>query len=437
MKQQYYDPWAQVGQSLNDATFKYLSTRPNPQDAAYKDAQIRAIDAQIQSSKANTGKTGLENQILQNQLDASGAVGDIFKQIYGNYAPPAPSKEFVGPMPVMDSAPPEVRKQTFEQNLPALITSALRMSPDGKNLGTINRALAGAGGATPETMSNMMLGAGDSYESTPVGYGKKLESDPSGSGGATGANIRAYMDASKANGRPVSYDQAWREMYGGAVKMGGQVNPETGSYEAIPGFNKVKSDTSQYVAEGTDTGKLNVERSANYTKAESALNSFKMDSKIVNQNIDDALNLIKNSSTATGYGSYLTLGGALPGDRRELDNYLNTIKSSIGFDKLQTMRENSPTGGALGQVSDSENKLLQAVRGALDPLQEKQLVKNLGVIKGLYPTVLAEKERAFRQDYGNRQPFGGNPQASGEAIPTGGNIGTNVNANGIKFLGFE
>ncbi len=99
------------------------------------------------------------------------------------------------------------------------------------------------------------------------------------------------------------------------------------------------------------------------------------------------------------------------------------------------MRENSPTGGALGSVSDFENRLLQAVNGAMDPKQETQLVENLNVIKQLYPQVMQERKRAFEQDYGNVQPLGNNPQAPQENIKPGGNIGTNTGSP--KFLGYE
>lgn len=53
-----------------------------------------------------------------------------------------------------------------------------------------------------------------------------------------------------------------------------------------------------------------------------------------------------------------------------LKNRLETIKANIGFDRLQAMREASPTGGALGPVSDFENRLLQAVMGSLEQAQD-------------------------------------------------------------------
>lgn len=48
-----------------------------------------------------------------------------------------------------------------------------------------------------------------------------------------------------------------------------------------------------------------------------------------------------------------------------LNTYYETLKAKIGFNELNKMREASPTGGALGQVTERELSFLQAVRGKL------------------------------------------------------------------------
>ena len=155
-------------------------------------------------------------------------------------------------------------------------------------------------------------------------------------------------------------------------------------------------------AGATETAKLDAKREANFTKAQSALTGFKQQADLVSGTIDKAINLIGPYST--GYGAMLS---GLPNtDARALRNYLDTIKANVGFDKLQQMREASPTGGALGQVSDTENRLLQAVNGAMDPMQSGQLKENLESIKTLYQQLLVERQKAFQQDYGNQ---GGQP----------------------------
>jgi hypothetical protein len=92
----------------------------------------------------------------------------------------------------------------------------------------------------------------------------------------------------------------------------------------------------------------------------------------------------------TGIGSWLSW---VPGTTaRNLDATLNTIKANIGFDRLQQMRENSPTGGALGQISDRENKLLQSVFGSLEQAQdEATFLYNLNRLEETYMDIVHGK----------------------------------------------
>lgn len=157
----------------------------------------------------------------------------------------------------------------------------------------------------------------------------------------------------------------------------------------------------------TQQGRNVADKQAGFGKAQTALNNFKQQATMVVDNVDKAIATI--SPWSTGYGNFLA---NMPNtDARKLENYLTTIKANLGFDKLQAMREASPTGGAIGQVSDFENKLLQAINGALDPQQADQLLENLQVIKQLYPQVIAERESAFQRDYGQngtaQTPTGG------------------------------
>lgn len=72
--------------------------------------------------------------------------------------------------------------------------------------------------------------------------------------------------------------------------------------------------------------------------------------------------------------------GAIPNipgsDAANAQAKLDTLKSKVGFGVLQNMRNNSKTGGALGSVSDVEQKLLQSNLAALDKAQSYQEYKN-------------------------------------------------------------
>ncbi|MFA6897249.1 MAG: hypothetical protein WCQ96_03115 [Patescibacteria group bacterium] len=96
------------------------------------------------------------------------------------------------------------------------------------------------------------------------------------------------------------------------------------------------------------------------------------------QSVDNLLG--KVSVFTTGYGSLLS--GIPTTDARNFKAELETLKSNIAFSELTAMREASKTGGALGQVSDREGKLLESALGALDTGQSPEnFKKNLQQIK--------------------------------------------------------
>ncbi len=69
----------------------------------------------------------------------------------------------------------------------------------------------------------------------------------------------------------------------------------------------------------------------------------------------------------------------------DLQQRLLTLKANLGFDRLQQMRDASPTGGALGQVAVQELQALQATVGSLELGQSKaELQQNLNKIENHY-----------------------------------------------------
>ena len=63
-------------------------------------------------------------------------------------------------------------------------------------------------------------------------------------------------------------------------------------------------------------------------------------------------------------------------DARNLQAKLETVKANLGFDRLQQMRDNSPTGGALGAVAVQELTALQSTVASLDQLQSPPQLRN-------------------------------------------------------------
>jgi len=68
---------------------------------------------------------------------------------------------------------------------------------------------------------------------------------------------------------------------------------------------------------------------------------------------------------------------------------IKTIEAAVGFDRLQAMRDASPTGGALGQVSNIELDLLKSSLANLNQAQSKeQFLTNLAQVKEVYNDIV-------------------------------------------------
>lgn len=81
----------------------------------------------------------------------------------------------------------------------------------------------------------------------------------------------------------------------------------------------------------------------------------------------------KVSGFTAGAGSLLSVVPLT--EAKDLSKRLNTIKANLGFDRLQQMRDASPTGGALGQVAVQELIALQSTIASLDQDQSPAQLK--------------------------------------------------------------
>ena len=122
-----------------------------------------------------------------------------------------------------------------------------------------------------------------------------------------------------------------------------------------------------------------------------------VESGLVLGGLDRIRNRVENAAwfdPATGFGTRLTknIAGTTAADVGEL---IKQIEASIGFGSLQAMREASPTGGALGQVSEMELGLLKSTIASLGQNQsEEQFLENLDLIDTYYTNII-KKFNAF------------------------------------------
>lgn len=212
-------------------------------------------------------------------------------------------------------------------------------------------------------------------------------------------------------------------------------NPQTGKYSAyLPA--KDGSITEVQIPEGEefvpDSGRMGynpaniLEKSAAETQAERikqmpaqqrALLRRQQQATVVDDSIDRAL----QSASGWTTGFFGNVAARVPGtDAYDLARTLDTIRANIGFDKLQEMREQSPTGGALGPVSDFENRNLQAVLGNLEQSQSKeQFIYNLEQVRNAVRDIVHGSEMQFIDTYGNPSgtaPAQGAPQVTGQVL---------------------
>ena len=87
--------------------------------------------------------------------------------------------------------------------------------------------------------------------------------------------------------------------------------------------------------------------------------------EIVDTDIQNALDILDNNRFSAGFVGQVS-SGVRQSPAGQLQATLETIKGNVGFEYLGQMRQDSPTGGALGQVSDFENRTLQTIAGNLD-----------------------------------------------------------------------
>ncbi len=180
------------------------------------------------------------------------------------------------------------------------------------------------------------------------------------SGRITQAQFDAEMEGRRSQGTTVNVNNN---------PLGAQTDPLSGI-----GYGSAQKGEDAAIAMGRDGNPIVTPgpQQEAYNKAFRSVQETNASNSIVLDDIDRALEGTNNWS-AGGMAwtrGIPALGGSTPAG--ELDNLIKSIRANVGFDKLQTMREVSPTGGALGQVTEKELAFLQAVFGSLEQDQRPE-----------------------------------------------------------------
>lgn len=188
-------------------------------------------------------------------------------------------------------------------------------------------------------------------------------------------------------GQGVDPAQAQEMSFGGG---GTTINnlPTVGTPPA--GYQNIYDDAGRLLRQERIEGGPAADEAAALAAAEAA-NAAQTEryGNVVTEDIDRALTLIeKDPAFTTGIlGQTLSQIGGTPANR--VKNLIETVKSNVGFDRLQAMRESSPTGGALGSVTERELSLLTSAIGSLEQSNNDQdLAYNLRRVNKIYMDII-------------------------------------------------
>ena len=100
--------------------------------------------------------------------------------------------------------------------------------------------------------------------------------------------------------------------------------------------------------------------------------------------ITGAKELIDDGAAGLGYGLFANMP-LIPTDSKQLAAIVTQLNSTLAFDRLQQMRDESKTGGALGSIAVAELLLLQGALQSLDPSAGSEFFRDqLSVVENHY-----------------------------------------------------
>lgn len=242
-----------------------------------------------------------------------------------------------------------------------------------------NRGMVIAGALGVRDALGMGQGPQPDYGSTPQGYARVT--DPNSPAGARLVQIPGMDQQQEQGFRRATTDEA--AQYGAAA---GQFGPDGRFYAINPpsGMSlETNPDGSVRLSQGPGVG----------SRAEQARvaadQQRQQQGGIVLQDINRTLDLLSSAQIPVT-GPIGNIAAGVPGTAaHDVSQLLQTIGANVSFDALTRMRQASPTGGALGAVSDRETSMLRATMGSLDQSQSAdQFRRNLTRLRDQFAEVV-------------------------------------------------
>jgi hypothetical protein len=330
-----------------------------------------AIGQGIQNALGSIGqgiKKYQENKVLQAEI-MGGVEGNVDFLVKNN--PEA-----------IASAPPEVQKilgRMEDGKGVSLKDSAyLKTWSDSATKKTLTDI---SGGALAETLTNLGLGDLSSLAQSGISVNE----------------IAGLVNAA-ANTRRAGQPEGSKTV--GTIPQGYRLEGEGDNARLvkIPGYEEKKDPRDEVARLQAEKLKREAAQSDEDKKKAQEAYAMKVNSSLAKyQNLRSQIKEVKelaSGMTTTGLLGVAT--AAIAGTPAyDLAQKVETILANVGFDRLQQMREESPTGGALGQVAVQELVALQNSIANLKQGQSKeQFIKNLERVDESF----ARFEEAMRKD---------------------------------------
>ena len=204
---------------------------------------------------------------------------------------------------------------------------------------------------------------------------------------------------------------------GGGPELG-KLSTDYGYVLGPDGKPKIDPATGLPMAAPVPGSPAALEAEAAANKSSLAADKTASTADVVLKKLDELDALVAGSgmfNPATGFGAETAanIGGTRAADTKAV---IDTITGNLSFDNLAAMRAASPTGGALGAISDREIILLSSTLASLSQKQSpEQLAQNIKQLREIYTTIKAKAEAypsAGQYGFGGAAPAG-NTTSSG------------------------
>jgi hypothetical protein len=367
--------------------------------------QSDLMGAQAEQARAGVAKSALDQQVAQAALDARARRGDAdtiiqalrlrMPEVDPGAATALVRRSQGGPFDAPILTPEQMRlagetaSSLFAGSLADAPTNAAQMGDLMTNAGASAQRLA-APSMIPEgpDRAAFMLNAGAKqgapqlYKELPGGVGTFSPFSGAASYDPRMLEIQAQK-ATGAGGKP-TYDAARGVM----VSPSGTASPVTMQGSGTPLPDKPLSQADVARKEKMRKEAVGAKASLDASTAE----------------LDRLQKAARDIYDSPGLKGVTGVRGVFPnwpgGDAANAEAKLETLKSQIGFRVLQTMRDMSKTGGALGQVSDRENIMLQNNLAALGKAQSyDEFRRSLSDIMQFVDDTKARLAGAYRDTY--------------------------------------